>query len=50
MLRFNDIAEQVGANPHGWFWSSSFFDFDNDGWQDIYAVNGWISGKTMDDI
>ena len=47
---FSDVAEEVGANPHGWFWSSSFFDFDNDGWQDIYAVNGWISGKTMDDI
>ena len=26
------------------------FDYDNDGLQDIYAVNGWITGKQDDDL
>jgi hypothetical protein len=26
----------------GWFWGASFADFDNDGWQDIYAADGWV--------
>ena len=48
--RFRDVAEAAGANPFGWYWGSGFLDFDNDGRQDIYAVNGWISGKRYDDL
>ncbi len=33
---------KAGANPIGWFWGSSFADFDNDGWLDIYAADGWV--------
>jgi hypothetical protein len=40
--RFEDTTWQAGANPPGWFWGSGFADFDNDGWQDIYAANGWV--------
>jgi hypothetical protein len=29
---------------------SLIFDFDNDGRQDIYASNGWISGEIADDL
>ncbi len=47
---FTDIAETAGVNPFGWYWASAFFDYDNDGLQDIYAANGWISGKTTDDL
>ena len=32
----------TGANASGWFWGASFADFDNDGWQDIYAADGWV--------
>lgn len=47
---FEDISQQSGTNPVGWYWGSAIFDFDNDGRQDIYAVNGWISGLKPDDL
>jgi enediyne biosynthesis protein E4 len=48
--KFADVSEAAGANPFGWYWSSTMFDYDNDGRQDIYAVNGWITGKSKDDL
>jgi hypothetical protein len=39
---FEDTTAKDHANPPGWFWGASFEDFDNDGWQDIYAANGWV--------
>jgi hypothetical protein len=47
---FTDVSESARTNPFGWYWSSTMFDYDNDGRQDIYAVNGWISGKKKDDL
>jgi hypothetical protein len=47
---FADVTEEAQVNPHGWYWGSLFFDFDNDGRQDIYAANGWITGKEPDDL
>ncbi len=47
---FTDVSESARANPFGWYWGSTMFDYDNDGRQDIYAVNGWISGKKKDDL
>jgi hypothetical protein len=47
---FTNIAEEAGARPAGWYWSCGFFDIDNDGWLDIYASNGWISGKDPHDL
>lgn len=39
---FEDVTWSARANPPGWFWGAGIFDFDNDGWQDIYAANGWV--------
>ncbi len=39
---FEDTTWKASANPLGWFWGSSFADFDNDGWHDIYSANGWV--------
>jgi len=39
---FEDVTWKADANPVGWFWGASFGDFDNDGWQDIYAADGWV--------
>jgi hypothetical protein len=39
---FEDVTVKANANPPGWLWGASFADFDNDGWQDLYAANGWI--------
>ena len=49
-IKFTDVSEASRVNPFGWFWSSTMFDYDNDGRQDIYAVNGWITGKKKDDL
>lgn len=47
---FEDWSERSGAAPAGWFWSSGAADLDNDGSQDLVAVNGWITGKLKDDL
>ncbi len=39
---FEDVSEKTHANPLGWFWGASFADFDNDGWLDVYAADGWV--------
>jgi len=39
---FEDVTWAANANPPGWFWGTNLVDFDNDGWQDLYAANGWV--------
>jgi len=48
--RFVDVSEASNTNPFGWFWGSTMFDYDNDGRQDVYAGNGWITSKTTQDL
>jgi hypothetical protein len=47
--RFTDITDQAGVRDGQWGWASEFFDYDNDGNLDIYAVNGFITGEFLDD-
>ncbi len=47
---FTEVPEATRTNPFGWYWGSTFLDYDNDGRQDLYAANGWISGRTYDDL
>jgi hypothetical protein len=47
---FSDATERSAANPQGWYWSCQVADLDQDGLQDIYASNGWITGKSHDDL
>ncbi|MCH7766845.1 MAG: VCBS repeat-containing protein [Acidobacteria bacterium] len=46
---FRDVTAEVGPFPGSWAWGGGFFDFDNDGWEDLYTPNGFISGKLMKD-
>ncbi len=46
---FRNVTAEVGPFPGSWAWGGGFFDFDNDGWEDIYTPNGFISGKLMKD-
>jgi hypothetical protein len=41
---FADVARETGVHDTGWGWAAKFFDYDNDGRLDLYAVNGWVSG------
>jgi hypothetical protein len=47
--RFQDVTADVGGLNAGWAWGGGFVDFDNDGWEDVYAPNGYISGSSMKD-
>lgn len=42
-LTFTDVARETGTDNTGWGWGGKFFDYDNDGWLDLYVVNGWVS-------
>lgn len=47
--KFRDVTAEVGGFGGGWAWGGGFIDFDNDGWEDIFTPNGFISGKSMKD-
>ncbi len=38
-----NIARDMQLDGTGWSWSAKFGDLDNDGFQDLYVVNGMIS-------
>ena len=38
-----NIARELELDGTGWSWSAKFGDLDNDGYQDLYVVNGMIS-------
>jgi len=46
---FVNVASAAGGFGAGWAYGGGFFDFDNDGWEDVFSVNGFVSGKTMKD-
>ena len=37
---FENVSETAGVSMGEWSWNAKFADLDNDGWQDIYIVNG----------
>lgn len=40
---FEDTTLAAHANMGRWAWSSDALDFDNDGWEDLYVVNGMLT-------
>jgi hypothetical protein len=44
-LTFSDVGRETGTFNTGWGWAAKWLDYDNDGWLDIYVVNGWVSGS-----
>ena len=42
--KFQNVSEQAGAGMGRWAWSSDAWDFDHDGYSDLYIANGYISG------
>ena len=39
--RFEDVTEQAGVAEGLWGWGACFADFNNDGWLDLFHVNGF---------
>jgi uncharacterized membrane protein YraQ (UPF0718 family) len=43
---FTDVATEQKLGVGGWSWDTKIGDFDNDGWQDVYIVNGtWVPNE-----
>lgn len=41
----SEEATRLEPGDRGWGWDASFFDYDNDGDDDLYLTNGWIEGS-----
>ena len=48
--RFTDVTSPMDEGFGGWAWGSKFADFNNDGWEDLYVANGYISQPDKDDL
>ncbi len=42
---FEDASERAGVNAAGWSWGGIFVDFGNDGLEDLYVPNGFVSSR-----
>lgn len=47
---FEDVTQSLGVGMGRWAWSSDTFDFDHDGFPDLYIANGMISGQSREDL
>jgi Flp pilus assembly protein TadD/peroxiredoxin len=47
---FEDKTIEAGAMMGGWSWSCDSWDFDHDGYPDIYVANGFVSSENRYDL
>ena len=47
---FEDTTTSAGVGMGRWAWSSDAFDFDHDGFPDLYIANGMVSGPSRQDL
>ncbi len=47
---FQDKSSAAGVNMGRWSWSSDSWDFDHDGFPDLYVTNGMVSGPLHEDL
>jgi tetratricopeptide (TPR) repeat protein len=48
--RFETVSSRAGVDMGRWAWSSDAWDFDHDGYPDLYIANGYISGADRRDL
>ena len=48
--KFENIGKQTRVEMGRWSWSADFWDFDHDGYSDLYVTNGYISAVNRDDL
>lgn len=44
---FYNVSEAAGVDGTGWSWSGRFGDLDQDGWLDLYVVNGFAEERLL---
>ena len=47
---FHDESVAAGVQMGRWSWASDAWDFDHDGYADLYVTNGMVSGPSRDDL
>jgi Flp pilus assembly protein TadD/peroxiredoxin len=47
---FQNVGHEAGVEMGRWSWSSDFWDFDHDGYVDLYVANGYLSGPEKEDL
>src|SRR5260370_37552971 len=47
---FKDASPAAGIDGTGWSWSGKFGDFDQDGFLDLYVVNGFMEWSTFPEL
>ena len=47
---FADASVRSGTPMGRWAWSSDAWDFNHDGFVDLYIANGMVSGETREDL
>jgi tetratricopeptide (TPR) repeat protein len=48
--QFENVSRQAGVEMGRWSWCSDFWDFDHDGFPDLYVANGYISAPERNDL
>jgi tetratricopeptide (TPR) repeat protein len=48
--KFENVSESSGAAMGRWAWSSDAWDFDHDGYADLYITNGYVSGTAEPEL
>jgi tetratricopeptide (TPR) repeat protein/peroxiredoxin len=48
--KFRNIGNVAGVATGRWSWSADFWDFDHDGYSDLYVSNGYISAVDRSDL
>ncbi len=48
--RFHEVGGPLGVEMGRWAWSSLFVDVNNDGWEDLFVVNGYVTNDIQDDL
>jgi tetratricopeptide (TPR) repeat protein len=47
---FDNVGHQAAVEMGRWSWCSDFFDFDHDGYSDLYVANGYLSSVDRQDL
>ena len=48
--KFEDKTVSAGVGIGRWAWSSDAWDFDHDGFPDLYIANGMVTGPSREDL